>query len=342
MGLSCTSGSCAISKQAKLPILPFMISPEKAAMFRNRLTKVFRHLSKSASRQAISCYRIYDHDLPEFPFCIEKYEDWLYVAEYRRNHHMEEAEHSIWLEDCNHIIAEITGVPPARIVLRTRQRKTNRQDQYQKLDDEQQFIIVREQGLKFKINLTDYLDTGLFLDHRITRFMVREVSKGKKVLNLFCYTGSFSVYAAAGGAAEVVSVDLSKTYLKWATENMELNGFYDPARHIYHHEDVKQYLQTLPAGYFDLVIMDPPTFSNSKRMEDFLDIQRDHPLLINQVLGAMKPGGTLYFSTNFTRFQLQEGELTGCTVKDITRTTTPFDFHGKLNRYCFLIKKNEG
>jgi 23S rRNA (cytosine1962-C5)-methyltransferase len=318
-----------------------MISPDKATMFRNRLMKVFRHLSKSARKQEISCYRIYDHDLPEFPLCIEKYEDWLYVAEYRRNHHMEEAEHDQWLEDCKSIIGEITGLPAARIVMRTRQRKTSRLDQYQKLDDEKEWMEVREQGLKFKINLTDYLDTGLFLDHRLTRAMVRAVSEDKKVLNLFCYTGSFSVYAAAGGAREVVSVDLSKTYLKWAAENMELNGFYDPTRHSYVHADVKQWLGELPTGYFDLVIMDPPTFSNSKRMEDFLDIQRDHPLLINQVVTAMKPGGTLYFSTNFSRFQIQTEALRDCTVKDITKSTTPFDFQGKLNRFCFLINKTQ-
>lgn len=323
----------------ELPILPFMISPEKAIMFRNRLTKMFRHVSKLAKKQALSCYRIYDHDLPEFPFCIEKYEDWLYVAEYRRNHHMEETEHAEWLQDCKKIIEEITGMPASRIVLRTRQRKSNRQDQYQKLDDEKEYMVVREQGLQFKINLTDYLDTGLFLDHRVTRQLVRAVSEGKKVLNLFCYTGSFSVYAASGGAAEVVSVDLSKTYLTWAAENMELNGFNDSARHIFIQEDVKQWLETLPPLYFDLVVMDPPTFSNSKRMEDFLDIQRDHPILINQVLAAMTDEGTLYFSTNFSRFQLQTDLLNNCTVKDITKTTTPFDFQGKLHRFCFLIRK---
>ena len=147
------------------------------------------------------------------------------------------------------------------------------------------------------------------------------------------------MYAAAGGASEVVSVDLSKTYLKWASENMELNGFHDPGRYKFVHEDVKQWLQTLPSGYFDLVIMDPPTFSNSKRMEDFLDIQLDHPILINQVLAAMQPGGILYFSTNFSRFQMKTEDLTGCEIKDITKATTPFDFQGKLNRFCFLIKK---
>jgi len=317
-----------------------MIAPEKVTMFRNRLTKVFRHVSRIAKKQDVSCYRIYDHDLPEFPLCIEKYEDWLYIAEYRRNHHMEDEEHAQWLEDCKLIIGEITGVPESRLVLRTRQRKSNRQDQYQKLDDEQQFMIVHEQGLRFKINLTDYLDTGLFLDHRITRNIVRQSSSGKKVLNLFCYTGSFSVYAAAGGASEVISVDLSKTYLKWAKENMELNELLDPIHHQYLHEDVIQYLPTLPKEYFDLVIMDPPTFSNSKRMEDFLDIQRDHPQLINNTLAAIKPGGILYFSTNFSRFEMKTAELTDCTVKDITGQTTPFDFQGKLNRYCFRIIRN--
>jgi 23S rRNA (cytosine1962-C5)-methyltransferase len=317
-----------------------MMSPEKATMFRNRLTKVYRHINKAARRQNVSCYRVYDHDLPEFPFCIEVYEDWLYMAEYRRNHHMEEQEHLQWLDDCKSIVEEITGMSGSRIALRTRQRKSNRQDQYQKLDDEQQFISVSEQGLKFKINLTDYLDTGLFLDHRITRNKIREISRGKNVLNLFCYTGSFSVYAAAGNAAEIVSVDLSKTYLKWAAENMELNGYFDPVKLVFIHEDVKQYLKNVAPGYFDLVIMDPPTFSNSKRMEDFLDIQRDHPVLINQALSAMKPGGELYFSTNFSRFQMQSETLTHCTIKDITKATTPFDFQGKLNRYCFLISKD--
>jgi 23S rRNA (cytosine1962-C5)-methyltransferase len=318
-----------------------MIPQDRAAMFRNRLGKVFRHVSKLAKRQSVSCYRIYDHDLPEFPFCIEMYGDWLYVAEYRRNHHMEEDVHDQWLEACKEIMGEITGIRTSRIVLRTRQRKSGRQDQYQKLDDEKQFITVAEQGLNFKINLTDYLDTGLFLDHRITRNMVRESAEGKKVLNLFCYTGSFSVYAAAGGAEDIVSVDLSRTYLQWATENMELNKLYDASRHHYLQEDVKQYLENIPENAFDLVIMDPPTFSNSKRMKDFLDIQRDHPQLINQAVKGMKPGGIMYFSTNFSRFQMQTSEVQEGVIKNITAATTPFDFQGKLSRYCFRISKPE-
>jgi 23S rRNA (cytosine1962-C5)-methyltransferase len=157
-------------------------------------------------------------------------------------------------------------------------------------------------------------------------------------LNLFCYTGSFSVYAAGGNASSVVSVDLSKTYLEWTKKNMELN-FPGYDKHEIVHADVKQYLKTLPEKSFDLVVMDPPTFSNSKRMEDFLDIQRDHVELINDCLRILNQGGILFFSTNFTRFQLEEKSINTSSIKDITKATTPFDFVGKLKRQCFRISK---
>lgn len=308
-------------------------------MFRNRLTKVYRHISRIARKQEVSCYRVYDHDLPEFPFCVEVYDDKVYLAEYKRRHGMEDEAHDEWLEECIAIIGEILEVPEDRIYSRQRQRKQGRLGQYQRIAEEQEFFEVQEAGLKFKVNLSDYLDTGLFLDHRITRGMVRQESVGKRVLNLFCYTGSFSVYAAAGGAASVTSVDLSKTYLKWAEENLQLNQLYDAAKHKFLHEDCKQYLHTLAADSFDLVIMDPPTFSNSKRMKDFLDIQRDHAEMINQVLAALSPGGILYFSTNFRRFQLDSAALHTSNIKDITKATTPFDFQGKLFRWCFRMVK---
>lgn len=311
------------------------MSEEKLQMFRNRLTKDIRHVGKLARRQEVSCYRIYDHDLPEFPFCIERYEDKLYLAEYQRRHGMTEDEHNSWLESCIPTISEILETPDERIYYRERRRKGGRQDQYEKLASEQEFFIAKESGLSFRINLTDYLDTGLFLDHRITRGMVREEAKDRKMLNLFCYTGSFSVYAAAGGAVQVDSVDLSKTYLNWAEANMALNGFGSAHRFI--HADVKQWLDEAPAGFYDLVVMDPPTFSNSKRMKDFLDIQRDHAELINKTLRAMAPGGTLYFSTNFRRFQLEQEKIMAASVKDITNATTPFDFQGKLFRWCYKI-----
>jgi 23S rRNA (cytosine1962-C5)-methyltransferase len=316
------------------------MNEEKLQMFHNRLQKVFSHLSKQAKRQQIFCYRVYDHDLPEFPFCIELYEDKIYLAEYKRHHGMSEEEHEQWLDASLPVISEVLKIPIENIFLRQRQRKAGRQGQYEKLSSEQEFFTVQESGLKFKVNLTDYLDTGLFLDHRITRSMVREEAKDKQVLNLFCYTGSFSVYAAAGGATAVHSVDLSKTYLNWAEDNMRLNNLFDENRHHFIHADVKQYLAELPAGFFDLVIMDPPTFSNSKRMKDFLDIQRDHPDLINSTLHAMKRGGVLYFSTNFRKFQLEADKIQSASVKDITKATTPFDFQGKLFRYCYKIVKD--
>ena len=308
-------------------------------MFRNRLTKVFKHRSKQARRQEVACYRIYDHDLPEFPFCIELYEDKLYLAEYLRRHGMSDEEHELWLGNCLQVTSEIVEIPVGNIYVRQRKRMSHREGQYEKMDDRQEFFTVLENGLKFQVNLTDYLDTGLFLDHRITRGMVKEACKDKRMLNLFCYTGSFSVYAAAGGATSVTSVDLSKTYLNWAGDNFVINRFKDKNRYQFIHADVKQYLKTLKPASFDLVVMDPPTFSNSKRMKDFLDIQRDHVELLNDVLAALTAGGTVYFSTNFTQFVIDAPAIRASEIKDITRATTPFDFEGKLKRWCYLIRK---
>ena len=315
------------------------MNTDKINMFRNRLVKVFRHLSKQAKRQEISCYRVYDHDLPEFPFCIEFYGDKLYVAEYKRRHNMTEEEHDEWMENSLEIICEILAVTKENVFLKLRQRKPGRLGQYQKFDEVQHEFVVEENGLKFIVNLSDYLDTGLFLDHRQTRERVRAESKDKKVLNLFAYTGSFSVYTAAGGAIEVVTVDLSKTYLNWAERNFQVNGFSDQSKYKFIHADVLQYLKELPANYFDLIILDPPTFSNSKRMDDFLDIQRDHVELINDCLHSLKEAGILYFSTNFRRFVLDNENVKASSIKDITKATTPFDFEGKLFRWCFSIAK---
>jgi 23S rRNA (cytosine1962-C5)-methyltransferase len=308
-------------------------------MFQNRLTKVFRHLSKQARRQAISCYRIYDRDLPEFPLMIDIYNDKVYVAEYNAKHNLTDEEHEDWLEKSCEAVAEITAIGNEHIYLKQRKRKMNRLDQYQKTAAEQEFFTVEEGGLKFLVNLTDYLDTGLFLDHRITRKRVQEEAKDKNILNLFCYTASFSVYAAAAGAASVTSVDLSKTYLKWAKDNFIVNDLYDDSKHHFVHADVLQYLDELKMNSYDIIILDPPTFSNSKRMEDFLDIQQDHVSLINKCILLLKPGGVIYFSTNYRKFQLQEKEITATSIQDITKATTPFDFEGKLLRWCYLITK---
>lgn len=310
----------------------------KFLSFQNRLEKVYRHISKQARRQGVSCYRIYDHDLPEAPFIIEVYEDQIYVSEYKRYHNLSEEQYEEWLIECLKIIGTVTGIAEQNIFLKMRQRKEGRLGQYQKVAEEKTEFVVDEGGLKFIVNLSDYLDTGLFLDHRITRQMVKEQSREKRVLNLFCYTGSFSMYAIAGGASKVISVDLSKTYLTWVDKNKELN-FPGYAAHQSLHADVLQYLKGLPAESFDLIVMDPPTFSNSKRMEAILDIQRDHVYLINDCLKALTTGGQLYFSTNYTKFGLHSKNIRSSSIKDITKATIPFDFNDKLKRQCFLITK---
>jgi len=312
---------------------------DKEQMFRNRLLKVYRHRSKQAKRLKISCYRLYDHDLPEFPFAIDIYEDKLNIAEYRRRHGMSESEHEEWMDASIKLIESVTDIRPENIFMRNRQRKPGRLGQYEKLDSIKNEFIIKENNLRFKVNLSDYLDTGLFLDHRLTRQMVRKESAQKKVLNLFSYTGAFSVYAAAGQASEVVTVDLSRTYLQWAEENMKLNQFNDPHKYKFVQADVLQFLHELPREYFDLIILDPPTFSNSKRMKDFLDVQQDHVELINDCLATLKKEGILYFSTNYSKFSLEADKIQTTSIKNITRATTPFDFEGKLTRRCYLITK---
>jgi len=315
------------------------MTEDKFLMFRNRLEKVYRHLGKQAKRMAITCYRLYDHDLPEYPFCIEIYEQNAYVAEYKRRHGMNEDEHDDWISRSMIVICEVLKVSDENVFLKLRQKKPGRLGQYQKTGERRSEFIVEENGLKFIVNLSDYLDTGLFLDHRLTREKVGAEAKDKRVLNLFSYTGSFSVYAASGEANEVVTVDLSNTYLDWAKRNMQLNGFTDPLKYKFIQADVLQFLNTVPENYFDIIILDPPTFSNSKRMEDILDIQRDHVKLINDCLRILRSGGKIYFSTNYKKFVLEKVLIRSSLIKDITKQTTPFDFEGRINRVCYLIEK---
>lgn len=308
-------------------------------MFENRLLKVHKHYSKLARRQEVACYRFYDHDLSEFPFAIEWYDGVVQAAEYKRRHGMEDEEHEEWLAACKDILVKVLQIDPVNIFMKVRQRKVGRQGQYEKFAEQKVERIVPESGLSFIINLTDYLDTGLFLDHRITRGMVRDEAKGKRVLNLFCYTGSFSVYAAAGGAKSVVSVDLSKTYLNWAKRNMQYNKLYDDEKHYFIHDDVMEWINNIPANSFDLIVCDPPTFSNSKRMEDTFDVQRDHVALIKKLLKGCDEGGRIYFSNNYRDFAIDREHIPTHSIKDITGVTTPFDFQGRLHRSCFLIEK---
>ncbi len=316
-----------------------MPSTYKFPMFQNRLLKVYKHFSKLARRQEVACFRFYDHDLPEFPFAIDWYNGVVHAAEYKRRHGMEDDEHTVWLQSCKEVLAAVLEIPQDNIFMKIRQRKAGRTGQYEKFDEQKVERIVPEGGLNFIINLTDYLDTGLFLDHRITRGLVRAGSKGMNVLNLFCYTGSFSVYAADGGASTVTSVDLSKTYLNWAKRNMQYNKLYKDSQHDFIHGDVIEWLDYMPADAYDLIICDPPTFSNSKRMEDNFDVQRDHVMLLKKLLKGCTETGKIYFSNNYKDFVLERDSIPALTVKDITGPTTPFDFQGKLNRKCYLIEK---
>jgi 23S rRNA (cytosine1962-C5)-methyltransferase len=311
---------------------------DKFTAFENRLTKVYKHLGKLARKQQLSCFRVYDIDLPEFPFIIDVYKDVIYVAEYKSRHKLDEAAYENWLNTSLGIIRKVFSADEEHVFLKLRERQKG-EKQYSKITTEKKELIVDENGLSFIVNLSDYLDTGLFLDHRLTRQKVREMANGKRVLNLFSYTGSFTVYAASGNAAKITTVDLSKTYINWAKRNLNYNKLYNDTRHEFIQEDVLQFLKTVPPKSYDLVILDPPTFSNSKRMEDILDIQRDHKDLINQCLTILDDKGVLLFSTNYRNFELDAAHIHSTKIRDISRETTPFDFEGKLKRKCYLIER---
>ncbi|PLY13005.1 MAG: oxidoreductase [Sedimenticola sp.] len=305
--------------------------------FGNRLTKNSRHWKKWARRREIGCFRIYDRDIPEFPWAIDWYEGHVHAQEFARgsDQEMTPAQRSELIET----ICLALEIPAQQLALKTRQRQKG-SAQYQKTGMRGKEIIVSENGLKFSVNLNSYLDTGLFLDHSQTRQMVREQSRDKRFLNLFAYTGSFTVYAAAGGARESITVDLSNTYQEWSKRNFLLNGI-DLEHHQLVRADVFDYLQQAirQRQLFDLIVMDPPSFSNSKKMDDTLDVQRDHPKLIRDCLQILRPGGTLYFSTNLRRFKLDPALSEEAQVQEITAKTIPEDFKRHRVHQCWLILK---
>lgn len=306
--------------------------------FENRLRKNLKHIRKWARRQGITCYRVYDLDIPSFPLCVDIYGDFVHVAEYKAKHGMEEEEHAEWLMGSLHVIASVLEVDIDNIFLKLRERQKGLK-QYEKFSYESFGTWVDEFGAQLWVNFTDYLDTGLFLDHRNTRAWVRAEAQGKRVLNLFSYTGAFSVQAAMGGAVRVDTVDMSQTYLSWAQKNMEQNGFTDETSFHYLREDILQWLPGPLKEYYDIIILDPPTFSNSKKMKDILDIQRDHVRLIERTLKALKPDGVLYFSNNFRGFEMDIEALKGVNIKDVSKQSVPEDFRNKAIHKCYKITK---
>lgn len=309
------------------------------SVFANRLGKNARHWGKWARRQGISCYRVYDRDVPEFPLAVDLYADRVHLQEFDTGWQMSDEEHAAWVEGVRRSVSEVLQLPPSVISFKLRARQRG-ESQYEKTGASGEDFAVKEGGHRFIVNLEQYLDAGLFLDHRNTRRMVEQRAAGKRFLNLFAYTASFTVYAAAGGAASSVTVDMSNTYQDWSRRNFELNGM-DLSRHQLVRADVFAWLeQAVAAGEkFDLIVMDPPSFSNSKKMRGILDVQRDHPLLINQCLKLLKPGGELFFSNNLRSFKLEPEKLSPCKIKDISSQTVPDDFRNKKIHQCWLIEK---
>jgi 23S rRNA (guanine2445-N2)-methyltransferase / 23S rRNA (guanine2069-N7)-methyltransferase len=311
---------------------------EQAELFRSRLRKRARHFRRWPTKQDIYCYRLYERDIPEIPLVVDRYEDHLHLTEYDRPHDRDLGQHADWLDLMRQVAAETLEVDSEKVFLKKKHRQRGNL-QHEKAAREEYQIAVREGGLRFWVNLSDYVDTGLFLDHRITRSMVREAADGKDVLNLFAYTGAFSVYAASGGAKSVTSVDWSSTYLDWARRNFELNGF-SGAQYRFTRSDARGYLAQLRSqDRFDLAIVDPPTFSNSKRTDLDWEVQRDHVALLTTVLDHLKDRGCIYFSTNFRRFKLAAEALTAGSIHEISRQTIPDDFRNRRIHRCWLIEK---
>ncbi|NQT40876.1 MAG: class I SAM-dependent methyltransferase [Planctomycetes bacterium] len=314
---------------------------EQAELFRSRLTKLARHLRRWPTKQGITCYRLYERDIPEIPLVVDRYEDCLHMAEYERPHDRTPGEHGDWLDLMVRTAGEALDIRRRDVFLKRRQRQRGT-TQHERYADDRRTLTVTEGGLKFEVNLSDYVDTGLFLDHRITRSMVGEEAAGKRFLNLFGYTGAFTVYAAAGGARSTTSVDLSNTYLDWAARNMQLNGLAGSS-HRRIRADAMQFLAEHPPDpAYDLAVVDPPTFSNSKAAETDWEVQRDHAQLLRRLLPRITPGGVIFFSTNFRRFKFDESAIKGVTVREISRQTVPPDFRNRRIHRCWrMVRKDD-
>ncbi len=309
---------------------------EQAKLFAARLTKRARHLRRWPTKRGVTCFRLYERDIPEIPLVVDRYEDCLHITEYERPHDRDPAQHSNWLDLMARTAGETLQVPKQKVFLKQRRRQRGT-IQHEKFAQTRQQIEVHEGGLKFLVNLEDYVDTGLFLDHRLTRQMVRDAAAGTTFLNLFAYTGSFTVYAAAGGARRTVSVDLSRAYLDWARQNMRLNGFVGD-QHQYVAGDVGTFIRDHPPGeMYDLVVLDPPTFSNSKRTEQDWNLQLDCLPLLRDLLPLVRKGGVIFFSNNFRRFKFDVAELPVAEICEISKQTVPEDFRNRRIHRCWRI-----
>lgn len=313
-----------------------------AEMFANRLQKNLKKLSKWAKQQHIDCYRVYDADLPEYALAVDLYHGeklWVQVQEYEAPKTVDAQKASQRLTEALSVLPKILGMPREQLFLKVRRKQKN-VEQYEKQAELGRFYSVAEGGCRFWVNFSDYLDTGLFLDHRPLRLIIQRESKGKRFLNLFAYTGAATVHAAFGGASTTTTVDMSNTYLDWAKRNMALNNL--KGAHEFIQADCLEWLSheaKQRRRQYDLIFLDPPTFSNSKRMEQIFDIQKDHVRLINDAVKLLAPGGVLFFSTNFRRFKIDSEALAHLRMENISAKTIDADFaRDPKTHYCWRIQ----
>lgn len=318
--------------------LEFNRTSEVATDFANRLQKNIKKISKWAKQQGLDAYRLYDADLPEYNLAVDRYADYIIVQEYAAPKNIDENKARQRLLDAVTATLQVTGVETNKLILKVRQKQKGT-NQYEKLANKSEYFYVNEYGVQLWVNLTDYLDTGLFLDHRLTRKMIGELAKGKDFLNLFAYTGSATVHAALGGAKSTTTVDMSNTYLNWAEQNLILNDI-KGKQHKLIQVDCLQWLEKCDRQ-FDLIFVDPPTFSNSKRMEDSWDVQRDHVKLMSNLKQVLSNNGTIVFSNNKRGFKMNLVALEelGLSAIEISHKTLPLDFErNKQIHNCWMIQ----
>jgi len=313
------------------------VSSEVAVDFANRLQKNIKKIEKWAKQQGLDAYRLYDADLPEYNLAVDRYADHIVVQEYAAPKNIDENKARQRLLDAVNATLQVTGIETNKLILKVRQKQKGT-NQYEKLANKGEYFYVNEYGAKLWVNLTDYLDTGLFLDHRLTRKMLGEMSQGKDFLNLFAYTGSATVHVALGKAKSTTTVDMSNTYLNWAEQNLLLNDI-EGKQHKLIQADCLQWLEKCDRQ-FDLIFVDPPTFSNSKRMEDSWDVQRDHIKLMTNLKRILRPNGTIVFSNNKRGFKMDFAKLEelGLSAVEISHKTLPLDFErNKQIHNCWLV-----
>ena len=297
----------------------------QAEMLANRVKKRFKHLAKRYARQQIEVFRLYDWDIPEIRAVVDWYGGHLVVGEYMRRQSVPQ-----WLPMMGRAVAEALQVPGERLHLKHRRAGKQEGLRYERIDHTDKKIVLSERDLKFLVNPYDYVDTGLFSDHRNTRLMVRQMAAGQDFLNLYCYTASFTCYAALGGARSSVSVDRSESTIGWARENLALNGIDPKANRLVHAHTFDFLDRAIKENQrFDLAVVDPPSYSTTKTRNLSFDIARDHPRLLAKVVAVLRPGATLFFSTNHQNFEPRMSGLAVSNVREITDRTIPEDYRHK-------------